>query len=189
MSGVSPVSASADWLFIPFYGVTFGTNTSLLDLEDATDRTKQVFGGSVSFMSAGLLGIEGDIGYIPGFFSRRDRDEFVASSRLLTLTGNVVISAPLSWTRESLRPYVLGGVGLMRAQANDLLDVVQIDNLLTVDVGGGVMGFFNDRTGVRFELRYFSSISEPEGFTSSFGTARLSQWRATVGLVLRRTVF
>jgi hypothetical protein len=62
------------------------------------------------------------------------------------------------------------------------------DNLLAIDVGGGVMGFFNDRTGVRFELRYFSSLGEPQG-AASFGSARLSQWRASVGLVLRRTFF
>jgi hypothetical protein len=188
LAGVFPAPASADLFLTPFYGVTFGTNTSLLDLESATGRTKQVFGGSVSLMGAGLLGVEADVGYVPGFFSRGERDPLVASSRLFTLTGSVVIATPLSWTRESLRPYVVGGIGLMRASANDLADVVQVDNLLAIDVGGGVTGFFNERTGVRFELRYFSSVGEPEG-SSSFGTARLSQWRASVGLVLRRTLF
>ena len=62
------------------------------------------------------------------------------------------------------------------------------DSLLAINVGGGVMGFFNDRTGVRFELRYFTSVGRPE-VTASFGDARLSQWRASVGLVLKRNLF
>lgn len=190
LAGFYPSTASADWFLTPFYGVTFGTSTSLLDLDGATGQTKQVFGGSVSLISSGLFGVEADVGYHPGFFSRGDREGVVASSKLWTLSGNVVIAAPLGWTRESLRPYFVGGAGLMRASVNDILDVVQIDNMLAIDVGGGVIGFFNDRTGVRFELRYFTTVNGPDPtVTASFGTARLSQWRATVGLVLKRNLF
>ncbi len=187
MAGVSPASASADWFLTPFYGVTFGRQTSLVDLEDATGTTKQVFGGSVSFMGSGIVGVEGDIAYAPGYFQRGG--VLVVDSSLTTVMGNVVITTPLSWTRESLRPYIVGGIGWMRASTNVTLNALAVnDNLLAIDVGGGVMGFFNDRTGVRFELRYFSSIGEPEG-AASFGTARLSYWRASVGLVLRRSIF
>lgn len=189
VAGVPPASASADWFLTPFYGITFGTNTSLVDLEGATGRTKQVFGGSVSLMGAGLFGVEGDIGYIPGFFSRGGSDPLVVDGNLLTLTGNLVIATPLAWTRESLRPYILGGIGWMRASSQTTVNALQVnDDLWAIDIGGGVMGFFNDRTGVRFELRYFSSVGEPSG-TASFGTARLSQWRASVGLILKRTLF
>jgi hypothetical protein len=187
-AGVSPASASADWFLTPFYGVTFGTDTSLVDLEAATGLTKQVFGGSISLMGSGILGVEAEVGYVPGFFQRDNSDPLVTDSSLTTVAGNVVVATPLSWTRESLRPYFVGGVGLMRAYVNDVFNVVQIDKLVAVDVGGGLIGFFNDRTGVRFELRYFSSIGEPEG-AASFGTPRLSQWRASIGLVLRRPLF
>ena len=187
-AGVCPPSASADWFLTPFYGLTFGGQTSLVDLESGAGTTKQVFGGSVSLMGAGILGVEADVGYIPGFF-QRDQGLLVVDSSLITVMGSVVIATPLSWTRESLRPYVVGGIGLMRAYADDTLNALRVnDNLLAIDIGGGVMGFFDDRTGVRFELRYFSSIGEPE-VAASFGTARLSHWRASVGLVLKRTLF
>lgn len=187
-AGVCPRPASADWFLTPFYGLKFGGQTSLVDLESGAGTTKQVFGGSVSFIGGGIIGVEGDIGYMPGYF-QGDLGLLVVESSLLTLTGNVVVATPLSWTRESLRPYIVGGIGLMRAYADDTLNVLPVnDNLLAIDVGGGVMGFIDNRTGVRFELRYFSSLGQPE-VSSSFGTARLSHWRASVGLVLKRTLF
>jgi len=187
IAGVSPAPASADWFLTPFYGVTFGRQTSLVDLEDTTGLTKQVFGGSVSVIGPGIVGFEGDIAYAPGYFQRDG--VLVFGSSLTTIMGNLLITTPLSWTRESLRPYIVGGIGWMRASTEDTLTVLSVnDNLLAIDVGGGVMGFFTDRTGVRFELRYFSSIGEPE-VAASFGAARLSQWRASVGLVLRRSLF
>lgn len=184
-AGMCPAPASADWFLTPFYGFAFGGQTSLVDLENASGTTKQVFGGSVSLMGDGILGIEGDFEYVPGFF-QSDGGILVVDSSLMTVTGNVVVAAPLRWTRESLRPYLVGGIGLMRASTNDTLSALPLsDRLLAIDVGGGVMGFFNDRTGVRFELRYFSSVGETD-VTASFGDARLSHWRASVGVVFRR---
>jgi hypothetical protein len=188
VAGVSPRSASADWFLTPFYGLKFGGQTSLVDLESGAGTTKQVFGGSISFMGAGILGVEADVGYIPGYF-QRDQGFLVVDSSLITVMGSVVVATPLSWTRESLRPYIVGGIGLMRAYSDDTFNALRVnDNLLAIDVGGGVMGFVNDRTGVRFELRYFSSVGQPE-VEASFGSARLSYWRASVGLVLKRALF
>lgn len=187
-AGLFPSSAAADWFLTPFYGVTFGGETSLVDPENAAGTTKQVFGGSISLLPSGILGVEGDIGYIPGFF-QRDNGLIVNDSRLITVMGSVIVTTPLSWTRESLRPYIVGGAGLMRASLSDTLGAFRVtDNFLAIGVGGGVMGFFNDRTGVRFELRYFSSVGRPEA-TASFGNVRLSQWRASIGLVLKRNLF
>lgn len=188
--GLYPATASADWFLTPFYGVKFGGQTSLVDLENAAGVTKQVFGGSVSLVGNGIVGVEGDVGYVPGYF-QRESGPLVVKSSLTTLMGNVIVTAPLGWTRESLRPYIVGGIGMMRAVRDDTLSAFPVkDNLLAIDVGGGVIGFFTERTGVRFELRYFSSVGQPEaGTTISFGTARLSHWRATIGLVLRRSLF
>ena len=38
------------------------------------------------------------------------------SSRVTTLSGNVMVAAPLAITRESLRPYVVAGLGLTQAR-------------------------------------------------------------------------
>lgn len=183
-----PARASADWYLMPFIGVTFGGETNFVDLEQAAGATKRVYGGSVGVLGAGVVGLEIDFGYSPGFFEREDGSRLIVASRVTTLMGNVIIAAPLRWTRESLRPYFVAGLGLMRPRIDDVLDVFEVkSNLLGLDLGGGVIGFFTERTGVRFDLRHFRNLSEEDaGGGLGFGATHLSFWRASAGVVLRR---
>ncbi len=57
-------------------------------------------------------------------------------------------------------------------------------NLLDHNVGGGAIGFISDHTGLRFDLRYYSSLSRTEE-TVALGPVRLRYWTATVGVVLK----
>jgi hypothetical protein len=63
------------------------------------------------------------------------------------------------------------------------------DTLAAIDVGGGATGFFNERVGVGWDLRYFRSVGgEATGDTiiTTDGLAKqLSFWRANMALVLR----
>ena len=63
------------------------------------------------------------------------------------------------------------------------------DTLAAIDVGGGATGFFNERVGVAWDLRYFRSVGgEVTGDTiiTTDGLAKqLSFWRANMALVLR----
>ncbi|MBI4477087.1 MAG: hypothetical protein HY654_07925 [Acidobacteria bacterium] len=182
-----PADAGADWHFTPFVGITFGTKTTVVDLERASEATKVIYGGSVSLLGARALGLEIDFGYAPGFFQRDDGAQLVIRSYLLTLTGNVIIAAPRRWTRESLRPYVVGGIGLMHPRSDDVLDVLEVNSrLLGLGIGGGVIGFFTDRTGIRLEVRRFQNLTEGADGGVAFGATRLSYWRASAGVVLRR---
>jgi hypothetical protein len=58
------------------------------------------------------------------------------------------------------------------------------DNSLGFNLGGGAIGFFSRRTGVRFELRHFRTF---EREAREFGdiASRVSFWRFTVGAVVR----
>jgi opacity protein-like surface antigen len=177
-------TAQADWLLIPFIGTSFGAETSFLVFDEGAGR-KLTFGGSVALIGSGILGIEADVSHTPGFFQGNDPIGLVLSSRVTTLSGNVIVAAPLAVTRESLRPYVVAGLGLMQARTKNAADLFPLDrNLLGFTIGGGALGFVTERTGVRFDIRHMRAIS---GTTNPFvpGVARLRFWRATAGVVVR----
>ncbi len=56
------------------------------------------------------------------------------------------------------------------------------ENLLGYNVGGGAVGFITRHTGVRFDLRYYSSLSRNEN-SPAFGPAQLRYWTGAVGVV------
>lgn len=178
-------NAGADWLFTPFLGGTFAPRTPFLDLEQSEGTKKVVVGGSAMLLSDGVFGIEGDFGYSPRFFERSSRTGLNTGSNVTTLMGNVVVTLPLSVTRESLRPYAVGGVGLIHAAAAALVvETFDIDNnLLGYDFGGGAIGMFDPNVGVRFDLRQIRTVHEIENQFHQRG--HLSFWRATVGVTIR----
>lgn len=181
----SPRETWADYLFTPFIGGAFARGTVFnTGVEQGEDSTHLIFGGSVSWLSAGILGFEGDFAYAPRFFEPENPLDILGSS-LFTLSGNVITAVPLSVSEYSLRPYVIGGVGLIHSGISYLLQPPVDDNSLGFNVGGGAIGFLTRRTGVRFELRHFRTFErEP----SEFGDVgpRVGFWRFTVGVVIRR---
>ncbi len=181
-SSSSPVRA--DILVSPFVGKTFAASTPVLTPE-GLDTQKWVVGGSAGWLGAGLFGAELDFGYAPRFFDS-GLGLTGPGSNATTLTGNVIVTTPLSLTRESLRPYLSAGLGLLHTGASDLAEIVSVDrNLLAVSVGGGVIGFVTARAGVRFDLRRISSVSSAPDIVTGDTEARLSFWRATFGVALR----
>jgi hypothetical protein len=183
-----PASASAqEWQLKPFLGLTFGGETTIIDLDQAADDVHLMLGGSVSRIGE-ILGFEADFGFVPGFLTGGE-GRGVRSSGVTTLTGNVVIALPRRMTQYTLRPYVAGGVGLMRVSKDELVDVFSVTlNVVTIDVGGGVTGFLSETVGLNWDLRYFRNVTgapDPDNPGLSFGAPRLSFWRATMGIVLR----
>jgi hypothetical protein len=182
VSGIAftPRTASADWLATPFAGVTFG---------GATEGQHATFGGSIGYMGAGAVGFEVDFGYAPEFFSSEDNDlDLFSDANVTTLMANVIIGAPIGGTHGAgARPYVSGGAGLLRTHitsADNFFDVA--NNNFGVNVGAGVIGFFNDRVGLRGDIRYFRSLQDPEEdneFDIDFGN--FDFWRGTVGVTFR----
>lgn len=179
-----PAGAAADWLVTPFVGLKFAGDTNLVDLERAAGEKKLTLGGSVSLLGDGVLGLEVDVGYLPGFFERGGG--LVVRSHVTTLTGSAIIAAPLSLTRESLRPYFIGGLGLLQVRSDDVLNVFGVDNnLLGLTLGGGALGFVTERVGLRFDVRHFRNLSDGDQPAVAFGKTQLSFWRASIGVVLR----
>lgn len=181
-----PTAAEAGWIITPFIGLKFAGKTNFVDLEKGAGETKVTLGGSVGLLSDGVFGLEADFGYSPRFFQGAGSTGLVTRSNVTTFMGNVIVAAPLRVTRESLRPYAVGGLGLMHAGIDDVLHVFKVNsNLLGLVVGGGAIGPLTNTASLRFDLRYFKNLSKADGPLLGFGATQLSFWRATAGVTLR----
>lgn len=186
--------AAAEWQFTPMVGLTMFGRTSIVDTRSATDNRHLNLGGSVALLSAGLVGAEVMAIWTPGFF---ETDEpfvtgpdglpglRVSGSRAISLMGNVVLTAPRRWTEFSLRPFVSGGVGLMHVRKVDEGIFTISSNLPGFNIGGGAIGFLTDRTGLRFDVRFHSTLNGSDEGPVSFGDVNLRYVTATIGLVFR----
>jgi hypothetical protein len=97
-----------------------------------------------------------------------------------------MVAVPRSWTEYGLRPYFVGGAGLMRVQKQDYFDLFNISDIfLATDVGGGATGFITNRVGVSWEARYFRARGRQLPGATLTGTAELSFWRASMAIAIR----
>jgi hypothetical protein len=187
--------ARAEWHFTPMVGLTMLGSTTVLDPELATDKRHLDLGGAVSFLSDGWFGAEVISIWTPGFFENDDLETDpgapppvrVDASRTVSLMANVVVTTPRRWTEYFLRPYVSGGLGLMHIKKDEPLDFFSVNsNLAGFNVGGGAVGFLTQRTGVRFDVRYHSTLRESDPGDIAIGPIRMRYVTATIGLVFRR---
>ena len=180
----SPALAQTDLLIVPFVGTKLAGHTSIAPAESTAGRKNLTFGLSTLVLTDKFLGVEADLDQTPQFFGSGSND-LITSSLVTTLMGNIIIAVPKAVTQESLRPYIVSGVGLMHARVSTtagLLDTTT--NLLGLDIGGGVIGLVSPRAGARFELRHFKNLTNDTSAVTIGGT-RLSFWRLSAGLVLR----
>lgn len=188
----TPSKASADWLFTPFVGWNWGGTANLLNVEDFTDEFEQkaMFGASLGYMGAGIIGFEVDFGYSPNFFENTTGSgnfEF-GESNLTTLMGNLVIGVPIGGQHGvGFRPYAVGGVGIIKSSIGGADDLFNVDSTdWGINVGAGAMFFFSDKVGVRGDVRYFRSLQDVEPIDDfNIGLADFHFWRGTVGLTIR----
>jgi opacity protein-like surface antigen len=188
-SAAAPQKASADFLFTPFVGSTFGGSANIggegEDFKDEFER-KLNYGVSLMWMGGGVFGFEIDAAYSPNFFGvSSDSSDFdlVGDGNVTTLMGNVVIGAPLG----AVRPYASGGIGLLKSRVEDAGEFFEeIDSTdLGFNVGAGLMGFFNDNIGLRGDIRFFRSMrdADPDGIDLELGDFKY--WRGTVGVTFK----
>ena len=177
--------ARADFFITPFLGSEFAGSTTLLDLDTGAASSKHwTFGGSAAWLSDRILGVEADFSIVPGFFQNSSGTGLVIGSRVTTLTGSMIVALPLSVTRESLRPYAVGGLGLLHATSEDILSLNESGDWLGLQIGAGAIGLITNRAGVRFDLRHLRALSRDTTLRGE-QTSKLSFWRATVGVTLR----
>jgi hypothetical protein len=182
---LTPATAGAEWQFKPFFGATFAGDTTLIDLESAAGKVHAAVGVGALLIGE-MAGIEADLGVAPGFFSAGENK--VVRSSVTTVTANVVIAVPQRLAQYSLRPYFVVGGGLLHAHSELFLDPLPVSSTRpAMDIGGGVTGFLTPRIGLNWDVRYFHSLGSGEADKGlSIGPERLSFWRASMALAIRR---
>lgn len=184
LSAPAAAQVSTEWQVRPFLGVTFGGSTTLNDPDHAVGGANLALGVGASLLGD-VFGVEGELSHAPGFFQKGEAG-LVSSSRVTTLTGNVIVGLPRAATEYTLRPYFVGGAGVMWARAVDAFNEAVATEMTrpAFDLGGGVSGALSNRTGISWDVRYFRSfagVKDPLGI----GVERLSFWRANMALVIR----
>jgi hypothetical protein len=150
-----PAAAAADGFVSPYVGSRFASDTTFRG--QGTDRNKWTFGSSVGLLTPGLLGVEADIGFVPGFF-----ESGLRSSGSVGLLHARVASAQLATANSSLFGMNIGGgaIGPLTPRTSVRFDLRYFRNL--------------------------SHDEESENFRDLAGNpANLSFWRGTVGLSFR----
>src|SRR5204863_3382076 len=117
-------------------------------------------GVSLTGMGGGAVGFEFDLGYSPNFFATSSSSnglQFSSKSNALTMMANAIVGIPIGGHGAQIRPYAVGGVGLIRTNLQDAGQVFDVNtkNDFGFDVGAGVMGFFTQNVGLRGDVRYF----------------------------------
>jgi hypothetical protein len=184
LAAASPARA-ADKQIRPFIGTPFSGDTTFVNSDRVSGQGHLIYGVSVVTLGE-ILGVDVDLADAPGFFE--GGDQLIISSRVSTLTGNIVVAAPRRLTEYFLRPYFVGGGGLMRVHAEDYFDVFPVNRVFPAfDVGGGVLMFLTNTLGASFEVRRFQNFhkeSNDPGVTF-VGVERVSFWRAGISLAIR----
>jgi opacity protein-like surface antigen len=184
--------ARADVLLTPFVGTNFGGSATSPLTNVVGDPSHTTFGGSIAMMSGGVFGLEADLGYTPRFFGA-DREVggipiSVVRNNVLTAMVSLTAGVPLqSGSGVGVRPYAVGGIGLVRQQLSAAAGFVNYDaNNVGYDVGGGLMVFLSPNVGIRGDVRHFRTLGgntvldlvdlEPGDFNYT---------RATIGVTFR----
>lgn len=174
----SPVPASADGFVSPWLGANFANKPA---------DGRGAWGVTAGGMGGGVIGGEVDFGYSPSFWGE---ENVFGKNNVLNLMGNVIVGIPIGGQRGAgVRPYATAGLGLIRSEVDGLLSRDGVsDNDFAFNLGGGVMGFFNDHVGLRGDLRYMRTINSK--FTESdvipeFHAGDFDFWRMSFGVVFR----
>jgi hypothetical protein len=172
--------ASAQGFVSPF------VDTTLTSPSGAGGSSKAGFG--ISFGNLGkIVGGETEIGYQPEVID--NTANALAKSRVITFAGNVLIGPTIG----RVKAYGAVGAGDLYLNVTKLSSLVIPNpeslstNYFTINVGGGVAGFFTPHLGVRGDLRYFRAYGFKITDLQSAGLAldRFDFWRASLGFVAK----
>jgi opacity protein-like surface antigen len=182
----APALAHAEGYVSPWVAANAGTRFGEFG------NSRAGFGVNAGRMGKGVIGGELDFGFSPSFFGTEN--DF-GSNSVIDLMGNVIVGVPLGGTRGAgIRPFLTGGVGLLRTQVDGgtvtgtITDVSSSNNMLGWNAGAGVMGYFNDHVGLRGDVKYlrgFEDMRTGIDIIDFNAPGQFHFWRASAGVVFR----
>jgi len=171
-----PSAARADGYFNPWAGVNFGSEVG---------NGRGASGVAAGAMGGGIAGGEINFGYSPSLFGTNN--DF-GTNTVMDLMGNLIVGVPIGGQHGSgFRPYVTAGLGLVRTQIDGgtAFDVQTSDNDFGWNAGAGFMSYFNDRVGLRGDVRYTRTLNGNIAQSLDFDAGSFHFWRTSIGLVIR----
>lgn len=186
----SSADLHAEWIVLPYAGITAATHATFSDLALQFDNEFEVapiFGASFIWQKSRLFEVEADFGLSPDLFGRRvgDDDFQYGDNQFISLMGNLKMNLP--WTLASLQPYGVAGLGVFHTRISDTGAIfTAIADQPGYDVGGGVSAPIGGRFRLQADARYFRTLrgNEPKD-ELDLGIESLSFWRTTVGVGYR----
>jgi len=164
--------ARADVTLTPFVGSLFSGDLP---------NNKFSYGAGLTFTANGIFGGEVEGTFAPTFVPATISTPEVHHANVM---GNLIVAIPVGGTHgPSIRPYVVGRLGLFRttAKEDDFFDRIT-SNDFAYDVGAGVMAFFNDAVGIRGDFRYFQALrNKDRGNGFAWVNGDLNFWRWSIG--------
>jgi hypothetical protein len=129
--------ARADIVLTPYVGSLFGG-----DFEDQPGN-RVSYGATAAFMGGGIFGAEFGFNFTPEFVQDTATTPDVSQASFM---GNLIVGIPIGGQGGQVRPYVTGGVGLMRVSADqaELCDRRYFRALTDDEPGTGVDFEFGD---------------------------------------------
>jgi len=185
---LSAAPAYADGFISPTVGVNFGGQAGgtlrTAATGAATEGSKVNWGVAAGWMGAGVIGVEEDFQWSPNFFGNGGN---IDSSRVVTVMTNLIVGAPIGGqSGGGIRPYGSIGVGWMNQNITTVNGVGNFsENDFGWDAGVGVMGYFADHIGVRFDYRYFRNFQETSANVVGLTAGHFSFNRVSAGVLFR----
>ena len=149
-------------------------------------------GARIAFTGVGAGRADGDqrVGLGPGLCEHflEYFDGLRAGNPVLLVDGKKRHPANPKGARPLLiRPYLVGGVGLIRSSVQDVDQFFDVTtkNDFGFDVGAGIMGFFTSNIGIRGDVRYFRTFRGTDENITGVALGNVNFWRGSVGLSLK----
>jgi hypothetical protein len=172
--------AAAQGFINPFVGTTLSS--------PSTKGSSSQAGFGIALGSVGrAVGFETEIAYYPQVLD--NMANALAKNKVVTFSGNTLIGPTIGPVK------VYGAIGfgdlylnVTSASSIFVPNPASIsNNYFTVNLGGGVMGFFGNHFGVRGDLRYYRAfgfgVSDLQG--AGLALTRFDFWRGDIGIVAK----
>ena len=178
---VSGARGAAAQVFVnPFVDTTLSSPSAV------GSSSQPGFGVSIGNVGK-VVGFETELTYQPELID--NSANALAKNRVFTVSGNLLVGPTIG----RVKPYGAAGLGNLNLNVTRLSSLAVpspesiSSNYLTVNVGGGVMGFVTAHFGVRADLRYYRAygfkLTDLE--TAGLALDRVDFWRAGVGVVAK----
>jgi hypothetical protein len=183
-------NARAERQLRPGVGLNVAQNATIDAPPQPSGSVGRVSWGADAALIGNIFGVEADFSRRSGFLPSAEAAGagIVLSSSVTTLTGNVTVALPSHLVEYTLRPYFVGGAGLMAVRIDQASALFNTSlNLNAMDIGGGVTGFLTKRIGLNWDVRHFRNIGESPKVVVLGQEQRtsISFWRAQMALAIR----